>query len=104
MNLDNLNSQLDLGSDGAFDYIDGVTVQSSSGRIIFPSVEPFGRYLSDQITSQSFKDKYAYQSLYDTLRTYAEQDAEHNKFVLKGSYSGSSNSEISLGTINLTLV
>lgn len=102
LNLDNLNSQLDLGSDGSFDYIDGVTVQSSSGRIVFPTVEPFGRYLSDQITSQSFKDKYAYQSLYDTLRTYAEQDAEHNKFVLRGSYSGSSNSEVALGTINLT--
>jgi len=102
LNLDNLNSQLDQGSDGSFDFIDRITVQSSSGRIIFPSVEPFGKYLSNQISDNSFREKYAYQSLYDSIRTYAVQDAEHNKFVLKGSYSGSSNSEIALGTINLT--
>ena len=101
LNLDNLNSQLDPGSNGAFDFINGVTVQSSTGRIVFPSVEPFGSFLSDSITDQVYRDKYAYQSLYDSTRTYAQQDAEHNKYVLKGSYSGASSSEISLGTVNL---
>ena len=101
LNLDNLNSQLDPGSNGVFDFIEGITVLPSTGRVIFPSVEPFGSYLSDSLIGSSYIDKYVYQSLYDSTKTYAEQDAAHNKFVLKGSYSGSSSSEISLGTFNL---
>ncbi len=101
LNVDNLNSQLDPGSNGVFDYIEGITVQSSNGRVIFPSVEPFGKHLRDSITNSSLADKYTYQSLYDSTKTFAEQDAEHNKFVLKGSYTGSSSSEISLGTVNV---
>lgn len=101
LNLDNLNSQLDKGSNGVFDYIEGITVNSSTGRIFFPVLEPFGKYLADSITENSYKKEYAYTSLYDSTKVYAEQDAEHNKFVLKGKYSGSSSSEISLGTINL---
>ena len=82
MNLDNLNSQLDPGSDGVFDYIDGITVQATNGRVIFPSVEPFGSHLRDSIQGSGFVDKYVYQSLYDSTRTYAEQDASHrNNFV-----------------------
>ncbi|MCW0482681.1 cell surface protein SprA [Gaoshiqia sediminis] len=101
LNLDNLNSQLDPGRNGVFDFIEGVTVHSASGRIIFPSVEPFGSLLRDSIQGTDFAEKYVYQSLYDSTRTYAEQDASHNKYVLKGSYKGSSSSEISLGTFNL---
>ena len=101
LNLDQLNSQLDPGSNGQFDFVEGVTVQSSTGRIIFPSVEPFGSFLVDSITDQVYKDKFAYQSLYDSTKTYAQQDAEHNKYVLKGKYSGASSSEITLGTVNL---
>lgn len=101
LNLDNLNSQLDKGSNGVFDYIEGVTVNSSTGRIYFPMVEPFGKYLSDSITDPIHKKLYAYTSLYDSIQVYAQQDAEHNKFILTGRYSGSSNSEISLGAVNL---
>ncbi|WP_423129443.1 cell surface protein SprA [Gaoshiqia sp. Z1-71] len=101
LNLDNLNSQLDPGSNGVFDFIENVTVNSTTGRIIFPAVEPFGSYLRDSINNSFFANKYTYQSLYDSTKTVAEQDAEHNKFILKGSYTGSSSSEISLGTVNL---
>ncbi len=101
LNVDNLNSQLDPGSDGAYDYIEGVTVNSESGRIIFPVVEPFGSHLRDSIFNSELANKYVYQTLYDSTQTVAEQDAEHNKFILKGSYKGSSSSEISLGTLNV---
>lgn len=101
LNLDNLNSQLDKGSNGVFDYIEGITVNSSTGRIFFPMLEPFGQYLSDSITDNTYKKAYAYTSLYDSTQVYAEQDAEHNKFVLTGRYSGSSGSEITLGAVNL---
>ena len=101
LNVDNLNSQLDPTRDGVFDYIEGVTVNSESGRIIFPVVEPFGGHLRNLITDPVLAEKYVYQSLYDSTRTIAEQDAERNKFILKGSYKGSSSSEISLGTLNV---
>ena len=101
LNVDKLNSQLDPGRDGVYDYIEGYTVLSSSGRIIFPVLEPFGKDLADSISDPTLAAKYTYQSLYDSTKTYAEQDAKHNKFVLKGSYEGSSSSEISLGTLNV---
>lgn len=101
MNLDKLNSQHDLIRDGVFDYVEGITVNSSSGKIIFPVIEPFGKSLADSIIDPTLIKKYVYTSLYESTRTEAEQDAEHNKFRLKGSYKGSSSSEIMVGSQNL---
>ncbi len=102
MNLDNLNSQLDLGRDGVFDYVEGITVNSSTGKIIFPVLEPFGKNLADSIGNDPvLKQKYVYSTLYDSTLTVAQQDAEHNKFKLKGSYKGASSSEIMVGSQNL---
>lgn len=101
LNLDKLNSQLDLMRDGVFDYVEGITLSSSSGKIIFPVLEPFGKHLADSIGDPALIKKYAYTTLYDSTRTVAEQDAEHNKFKLKGSYKGSSSSEIMVGSQNL---
>ncbi len=101
MNLDKLNKQLDPYKDGLFDYVEGITVSSSNGRIIFPMVEPFGKHLADSIGDPILARKYAFQSLYDSTRVYAEQDAEHNKFRLTGNYKGSSSSDIVVGSLNL---
>lgn len=101
LNLDNLNSQLDLGRDGVFDYVEGITVNSSSGKVIFPVLEPFGKSLADSISDSELARKYVYSTLYDSTKTVAQQDAEHNKFKLKGSYKGASSSEISVGSQNL---
>jgi cell surface protein SprA len=101
LNLDNLNSQLDLMRDGVFDYVEGVTVNSSSGKIIFPVLEPFGKNLADSIGDPALINRYAYPTLYDSTKTVAEQDAEHNKFKLKGSYKGSSSSEFMVNSQNL---
>ena len=102
MNLDKLNKQLDPYKDGLFDYIEGITVQSNNGRIIFPVLEPFGKHLADSLQDPVLIEKYTFQSLYDSTKTYAEQDAERNKFKLVGSYKGASSSEIMLNTLNLT--
>jgi len=101
LNLDKLNSQQDLMRDGVFDFVEGITVNSSSGRIIFPVLEPFGKNLADSIGDPALIKKFVYSTLYDSTRTVAEQDAEHNKFKLKGSYKGSSSSEIMVGSQNL---
>jgi len=101
MRLDMLNKQLDAIKDGIFDYVEGITVQSNNGRIIFPVVEPFGSHLADSLQNPTDIERFTFQSLYDSTRVKAEQDAEHNKFKLIGSYKGSSSSDISLGSLNL---
>src|ERR1041384_3769863 len=47
-NLDRLNNNNDQQPDGVFDFVDGITVNRSTGRIIFPEVEPFGQYLQQK--------------------------------------------------------
>lgn len=101
LNLDKLNSQLDAGPDGRFDFMDGVTVNASNGRVIFPVLEPFGSYLRKQFDSQTIADKYVFQELYDTTLTYARLVAEKNKFKLRGEYRSSLSSEIPLNAINI---
>lgn len=101
MNLDKLNKQKDPYKDGVFDYIPGITVQPNSGRIIIPVVQPFGDHLADSLRDPQLIEQYTFQSLYDSTRVYAEQDAEHNKFRLMGSYKGSSSSDIMLNALNL---
>jgi cell surface protein SprA len=101
MNLDRLNANNESHSDGKFDYVEGYTVQSSSGRIIFPVVEPFGSHLAAQLGSEALAQKYCYQELYDSTLTVAEQVAEKNKFRLKGEYTASVGSEIDLGAMNV---
>ena len=57
--------------------------------------------MADSIQDPALIEKYTFQSLYDSTQIFAEQDAEHNKFRLIGSYKGASGSDISLGTLNL---
>lgn len=97
MNLDQLNTQLDAVPDGRFDYIEGVTVFSNKGRVVFPVLEPFGTWLESKINNPATAGQYVFQELYDKTQSEAEQNAEKNKFYLKGSYKSSSSSEISLG-------
>ena len=43
LRLDKLNNQNDPQPDGVFDYIEGYTLLSQQGKIIFPLLEPFGK-------------------------------------------------------------
>ena len=101
MGLDNLNSQSDRESDGFFDFIDGITVMSDRGKIVFPVVEPFGSHLRQKINNSTISEKYVFQELYDSTQTVARQIAEKNKFLLSGTYSSESGSEIQLNATNI---
>lgn len=101
LGLDNLNGKLDAGADGYFDYIEGVTVESRRGRIIFPVVEPFGRHLASRLGDRELAREIAYTELYDSTLSKARQVAEKNKFVLKGEYRTSSSNEIPLNAPNV---
>ncbi len=101
MGLDNLNSQSDREADGYFDFIEGVTVMSDRGKIIFPVLEPFGSHLKKKINDNILAEKYIFQELYDSTQTIARQMAEKNKFMLTGRYRSESGSEIRLNASNI---
>jgi cell surface protein SprA len=105
LNSDSLNYQLDKTPDGVFDYIDGITVNSQKGTIIFPVEEPFGSYLKAQFGSSpadtALANEYVFQQLYDSTRTKAIQDPRKNRFHLVGSYKSASGSDISLNATNV---
>jgi len=101
MNLDRLDSKNALNPDGKFDYVEGLTAQSSTGRIIFPVLEPFGSHLKQEIGDSIIADKYIYQELYDSTLVAAQQYSNKNKFHLVGEYKASSGSEIRLNASNI---
>ncbi len=45
MNLDRLDSRNNPNPDGIFDFLEGYTIDSENGWIIFPVTEPFGSHL-----------------------------------------------------------
>ncbi len=101
MNLDRLDQKQNAYPDGKFDYVEGLTVYSSNGRIIFPELEPFGSHLRQQIGNDAIADKYVYQELYDSTLVTAQEYSEKNKFHLTGKYKGTSGSEIRLNAMNV---
>jgi cell surface protein SprA len=102
INLDRLNSQLDPQPDGVFDYVEGITVISQTGRIILPSVEPFGKFLKNKfVNNPTLADYYCFNALYDSTKFAAIQLPQYDKFYLSGSFQGQSNNEISVGSTNL---
>ncbi|MEG1837786.1 MAG: cell surface protein SprA, partial [Bacteroidaceae bacterium] len=101
MNLDRLDSKNQPNPNGFFDYVEGYTVISQNGKIIFPVIEPFGSHLRKAFGNDAIADKYVYQELYDSTKTVAKQIAEKNKFKLKGQYKASSGSEIRLEAMNV---
>ncbi len=103
MGLDKLNSQNDPipEGDGAFDFVEGITINRAKGRIIFPVVEPFGEHLRKEIGDDNIAKKYVYDELYNETQSVAKQEVQKNKFVLKGKYQSSSGSDISLNALNV---
>jgi cell surface protein SprA len=101
MNLDRLDAKNEPHPDGIFDYIEGYTVVSNGGYIIFPENEPFGSYLASKIGNPTIAQKYVFQQLYDSTLTVAQQYSQKNKFILSGQYKGTSSSQIQLNAMNI---
>lgn len=118
-NLDQLNTLGDPvpDGDGFFDFVPGITVDQDNGKIIFTSVEPFGEYLfrklspNPNVGSQDYHDpstynanqeKYVFSSLYKTTKTQAQQQqADKNKFQLRGRYRSFGDGGIPIGAFNI---
>ncbi|MBK9415005.1 MAG: cell surface protein SprA [Bacteroidetes bacterium] len=102
-NLDDINTNGDPQPDGVFDWVDGITINKQSGRIIFPVREPFGSYLRSKFCASdgTLPNRYAYDALYDSTKTAAQQQPEKNKFTMKGTYQSSTGSDIPLNAVNI---
>ncbi|MCQ2228209.1 MAG: cell surface protein SprA [Bacteroidales bacterium] len=102
LNLDRLNSNNDVSADGKYDFVDGITILASKGRIIFPEREPFGSYIAEVLEDEpSLAKKFAFTALYDSTQVYAKQQTHKNKFKIRGTYSSKSSSDIPLNAFNL---
>ncbi|MCC7301556.1 MAG: cell surface protein SprA [Bacteroidia bacterium] len=107
LNLDNMNTSMNNTPDGMFDFLDKITINASNGRVYLPAVEPFGDYLRKQINPTGnvnlvvIENKYAYDQLYDSSKTAAQQFPDKNRFLIRGSYKSASGSEISLNAANV---
>ncbi|MEG1860200.1 MAG: cell surface protein SprA [Bacteroidaceae bacterium] len=102
LNLDRLDNNNNPNPNGYFDFVNGYTIDASTGRIYFPVTEPFGSYLTKVINDPTLAKKYVFQELYDSTKTIAKQIAEKNKYTISGRYKGSSrSSEIQLGSTNI---
>ena len=97
-----MNQKHNTSPDGRFDFLEGLTVYSSSGKIIFPVLEPFGEHLARMLDyDASLIAKYCFQELYDSTLVVAQELSEKNKFHLTGKYKGTNGSEIRLGAMNI---
>jgi cell surface protein SprA len=98
LGLDRLNPVNDPQRDGNFDFIEGITINSTTGLIIFPYLSPFSEGLREAFKGESNESfliqKYSYDTLYNTTKADAELFATKNKFYIKGLYSAGSSKEI----------
>ncbi len=102
MNLDRLDMKNNASPDGRFDFVEGLTIYASNGKIIFPVLEPFGSHLAAQLGNDTrLVNKYCFPELYDSTLIVAQELSEKNKFHLTGKYKGTNGSEIRLGAMNV---
>lgn len=103
LNLDRLNPQNDPFPDGVFDFVEGITVNTRYGKLIFPTLQPFGRTLKEALGNDpALERKYLYQVLYDSTKAVALQQQQNNRFLIKGEFqSAGGGAEFRLNGFNI---
>ena len=105
LNVDRLTNNTAPNPDNLFDYVEGLTVRSDRGMIIFPVLEPFGSHLSKKLNDDpELVDQYVFQPLYDgTVQDAIQKYPQLNRFTFEGFYtSAGGGTEIQLNTFNLS--
>ncbi len=108
--LDRLNPYNDPQPDGNFDYVEGITINSATGLIIIPYLEPFNNPLRNlfnnaQETPDSkatLINKYVYDTLYHTTQAEAALVNTKNKFYFTGSFKAGAGRDIIIQGFNIT--
>ncbi len=102
MNLDRLdqNNNVTTEGDGYFDFVEGITIIPQKGYLIFPTIEPFGKDLDDQLLP--IDDIYVFNELYDRTLSEAQNDFQRkDKYFIKGYFKSQGASGIPLGAFNI---
>jgi cell surface protein SprA len=111
--LDRLNPYNDLQPDGNFDFVESITINSATGLIIIPYLEPFNSPLKNlfynkddnqkTLDMKAFLDnKYVYDTLYHTTQNAASLVTAKNKFYILGTVKAGSGREILIQAFNIT--
>ncbi len=102
LNLDHLNAQNEPQPDGIFDFVEGITINTQQGKIIFPVLEPFGSDMLPAVANEPvLQRRYIYQVLYDSTKWVAQQYQANDRYIMRGTYKSSSSSDIFLGGFNI---
>jgi len=105
LGLDRLNPNNDPQRDGNFDFVEGLTVNTETGLIIFPYLQPFSDPLRQEFEGdnreQALIDKYAYDELYNKTKADAELVSSKNKYFIRGFVQAGSSSEIVIPGFNI---
>lgn len=102
--LDNLNQQSAKQPDGYFDFLEGITIDSQNGRVMFPLVEPFGSDLAARFApgETDLINRYKFQPIYDSTKTIAQQFfPQLNRYLIKGTYTSTGGSDFQLNALNI---
>ncbi|WP_298265830.1 cell surface protein SprA [uncultured Lutibacter sp.] len=87
--------------DGYFDYVEGATINSEKGLIIFPTVEPFGRDLETKLTDVA-DAAFIFNELYEITQSEAKNNFQQkDKYLLKGYLKSESAEGIRLPALNV---
>ncbi|MFD2567190.1 T9SS outer membrane translocon Sov/SprA [Pseudotenacibaculum haliotis] len=100
--LDKLDQTQFQTPDGYFDYVEGITVNSQNGYVIFPDPQPFGNGLESSLTVQSDIDQFVFDELYlDTKINVKNNNQNKDKFLLKGYFKSQNGGGIPLNAYNV---
>ena len=92
--FDNYDAAEQANPDNVFDWRTNLTIIPQTGEIIFPVLEPFGRNIPTEFLNS---DSLKYQLIYDTTKTFAQQQKVKDKWIFVGKYSGEASSVYQLG-------
>jgi len=86
--------------DGYFDFVEGITIFSQKGYVMFPKVEPFGEFIDGVLDATD--DAFVFNELYE----YTQQEVKNtyqskDKYQIKGYFKTDSANGISLGAFNV---
>jgi len=101
LNLDQLDQTQFRDPDGFFDYVEGITVNSQNGYIIFPTPEPFGKNLAQKLDVDQ-DAQFLFEELYLNVKVNAKVNFQNkDKYILTGYFKSNDTGGISLGAFNV---
>lgn len=109
LNLDQLDQSQFRTADGFFDYVEGITVNSPNGYIIFPEPEPFGNDLildpsdpNDIGLDENLDEQFLFKELYLNTKINIQNNFQaKDKYFLKGYFKSESAGGIPIGAFNV---